>query len=113
MCLFVIIRFRGFREIFCSDNYSKKGYLIVFIVFFIFVIIVNYIGFNVEGFLVNVWIIIIVFGGIIFGLVVGIVVGVIFGVYRYLIDIGGIILILCFISSIIVGIIFGYINKKI
>lgn len=113
MCLFVITRLRGFREIFRSDNYSKKGYLIASIVFSIFAIIANYTGLNVEGSLVNVRTITIVSGGIIFGPVVGIVAGVISGVHRYLIDIGGITSIPCLISSITAGIISGYINKKI
>ncbi|OOM14576.1 sensor histidine kinase [Clostridium saccharobutylicum] len=113
MCLFVITRLRGFREIFRSDNYSKKGYLIASIVFSIFAIIANYTGLNVEGSLVNVRTITIVSGGIIFGPVVGIVAGVISGVHRYLIDIDGITSIPCLISSITAGIISGYINKKI
>ncbi|AQS09953.1 sensor histidine kinase YpdA [Clostridium saccharobutylicum] len=113
MCLFVITRLRGFREIFRSDNYSKKGYLIASIVFSIFAIMANYTGLNVEGSLVNVRTITIVSGGIIFGPVVGIVAGVISGIHRYLIDIGGITSIPCLISSITAGIISGYINKKI
>lgn len=113
MCLFVITRLRGFREIFRSDNYSKKGYLIASIVFSIFAIIANYTGLNVEGSLVNVRTITIVSGGIIFGPVVGIVAGVISGIHRYLIDIGGITSIPCLISSITAGIISGYINKRI
>lgn len=113
MCLFVITRLRGFREIFRSDNYSKRDYLIACIVFSLFAIIANYTGLNVEGSLVNVRTITIVSGGIIFGPVVGIVAGVISGVHRYLIDIGGITSIPCLISSITAGIISGYINKKI
>ncbi|GKU26977.1 sensor histidine kinase [Clostridium folliculivorans] len=113
MCLFVITRLRGFREIFHSGNYSKKDYLIVCIVFSLLAILANYTGLNVEGSLVNVRIITIVSGGIIFGPVVGIVSGVISGVHRYLIDIGGITSIPCLISSITAGIISGYINKRI
>lgn len=113
MCLFIITRLRGFREIFHSENYSKKDYLIVCIVFSLFAIIANYTGLNVEGSLVNARTITIVSGGIIFGPVVGIVSGVISGVHRYLMDIGGITSIPCLISSITAGIISGYINRRI
>lgn len=113
MCLFVITRFGGFREIFSRDNYSKRDYLITCIVFSLFAIIANYTGLNVEGSLVNVRTITIVSGGIIFGPVVGIVAGVLSGVHRYLIDVGGITSIPCLISSITAGIISGYINRKI
>lgn len=113
MCLFVITRFGGFREIFSRDNYSKRDYLIACIVFSLFAIIANYTGLNVEGSLVNVRTITIVSGGIIFGPVVGIVAGVLSGVHRYLIDVGGITSIPCLISSITAGIISGYINRKI
>jgi two-component system LytT family sensor kinase len=113
MCLFVITRLRGFREIFRNDNYSKKDYVIACTVFSLFAIMANYTGVNVEGSLVNVRTIAIVSGGIIFGPIVGITTGVISGVHRYLIDIGGITSIPCLISSITAGIIAGYINRKI
>ena len=112
-CFFVMTRLQSFREIFSRDNYSKKEYIIISMVFSIFAIMATYTGLDVEGSLVNVRTITIVSGGIIFGPVVGIVTGVISGVHRYLIDIGGITSIPCLISSIIAGVISGYINKKI
>lgn len=113
LCFFVMTRLQSFREIFSRDNYSKKEYIIISMVFSIFAIMATYTGLDVEGSLVNVRTITIVSGGIIFGPVVGIVTGVISGVHRYLIDIGGITSIPCLISSIIAGVISGYINKKI
>lgn len=113
MCLFVITRLRGFREIFRNDNYSKKDYIVACTVFSLFAVMANYTGVNVEGSLVNVRTIAIVSGGIIFGPVVGITTGVISGLHRYMIDIGGITSIPCLISSITAGIIAGYINRKI
>ena len=113
LCLFVITRLRGFREIFRNENYSKKDYIVACTVFSLFAIMANYTGVNVEGSLVNVRTIAIVSGGIIFGPVVGITTGVISGVHRYLMDIGGITSIPCLISSITAGIIAGYINRKI
>lgn len=113
LCLFVITRLRGFREIFRNENYSKKDYIVACTVFSLFAIMANYTGVNVEGSLVNVRTIAIVSGGIIFGPVVGITTGVISGVHRYLMDVGGITSIPCLISSITAGIIAGYINRKI
>ncbi len=58
---------------------------------------------NVDGSLVNVRIIAIVAGGILFGPWVGITAGVISGVHRYLIDIDGPTSQACLIASIIAG----------
>ncbi len=113
LCLFVITRLRGFREIFRNENYSKKDYIVACTVFSLFAIMANYTGVNVEGSLVNVRTIAIVSGGIIFGPVVGITTGLISGIHRYLMDVGGITSIPCLISSITAGIIAGYINRKI
>jgi len=113
ICLFIITRMQSFREIFLKENYKRKDYAIICIVFSIFAILATYTGVNVEGSLVNVRTITIVSGGIIFGPIVGIVTGVVSGLHRYLIDINGITSIPCLISSIAAGIVSGYINKKI
>ncbi|MGV2644416.1 sensor histidine kinase, partial [Clostridium perfringens] len=111
--LFIITRLQSFREIFLKENYERKDYAIICIVFSIFAVFANYTGVDVEGSLVNVRTITIVSGGVIFGPLVGIVTGVVSGLHRYLIDINGITSIPCLISSIISGIVSGYINKKI
>ncbi|WP_082831922.1 sensor histidine kinase [Clostridium magnum] len=113
ICLFIITRMQSFREIFLKENYQRKDYAIICIVFCIFAILATYTGLNVEGSLVNVRTITIVSGGIIFGPLVGIVTGVVSGLHRYLIDINGITSIPCLISSIIAGVVSGYINKKV
>lgn len=58
-------------------------------IFSLFAIFGTYSGINVEGSLVNVRIIAIVSGGILFGPWVGLITGIISGVHRFLIDIGG------------------------
>ncbi len=113
ICLFIITRLQSFREIFLKENYERKDYAIICIVFIVFAILSTYTGVNVEGSLVNVRTITIVSGGIIFGPIVGIVTGVVSGIHRYLIDINGITSIPCLISSITAGIVSGYINKKV
>jgi len=113
MCLFIITRMQNFREIFLKENYEKKDYAIICLVFCLFAILATYTGLNVEGSLVNVRTITIVSGGIIFGPFVGIVTGVVSGLHRYLIDTNGITSIPCLISSIAAGVVSGYINKKV
>lgn len=110
--LFIMTRIRGIREIFSKDNYTRGDYVIICTVFSIFAILATYTGLNVEGSLVNVRIITIVSGGILFGPFVGIVTGIISGIHRYLIDINGITSLPCLISSIAAGVISGFINKK-
>ncbi len=61
----------------------------------------------------NVRIIAVMSGGILFGPWVGIITGVIAGIHRYLIDIGGVSGDPCFITSILAGCISGWINLKI
>lgn len=113
VCLFVITRMQSFREIFLKESYEKKDYVILCTVFSIFAVMATYTGLNVEGSLVNVRIITIVSGGIIFGPVVGIVTGVVSGLHRYFIDIHGITSLPCLISSITAGLVSGFINRKI
>ncbi|WP_238905041.1 sensor histidine kinase [Clostridium sp. YIM B02506] len=113
VCIFAVTRLQSFREIFLKESYEKKDYIIIGTLFSLFAVLANYTGLNVEGSLVNVRTITIVSGGIIFGPVIGIVTGVVSGVHRFLIDIHGITSLPCLISSIVAGIVSGYINKKI
>lgn len=113
ICFFIITRLQSFREIFLKENYERKDYVIICIVFSVFAILSTYTGVNVEGSLVNVRTITIVSGGVIFGPIIGIVTGIVSGIHRYLIDINGITSIPCLISSITAGIVSGYINKKV
>lgn len=113
ICIFIVTRVQNFREIFLKDNYEKKDYITLSIIFSALAILATYTGLNVEGSLVNVRIITIVSGGILFGPFVGIVTGVVSGIHRYIIDIHGITSIPCLISSITAGLISGYINKKV
>lgn len=113
VCIFAVTRLQSFREIFLKESYEKKDYIIIGTLFSLFAVLANYTGLNVEGSLVNVRTITIVSGGIIFGPVIGIVTGVVSGVHRFLIDIYGITSLPCLISSIVAGIVSGYINKKI
>ena len=113
ICLFFLIRIRLFRELLHKNAHTAKELLAVTAIFSMFALFSTWSGVHVEGSLVNVRIIAVMAGGILFGPWVGIITGVIAGIHRYLIDIGGITAIPCLITSIVAGGIAGWINRKI
>ncbi|EOC3005156.1 LytS/YhcK type 5TM receptor domain-containing protein, partial [Shigella sonnei] len=113
ICLFFLIRIRLFRELLHKSAHSPKELLAVTAIFSLFALFSTWSGVPVEGSLVNVRIIAVMSDGILFGPWVGIITGVIAGIHRYLIDIGGVTAIPCFITSILAGCISGWINLKI
>ncbi|OAB36525.1 sensor histidine kinase [Paenibacillus glacialis] len=112
-CLFFLTLIPQFKEIFQKDVHNPKHLIILSSIFTLFAIVGTYSGINVEGSLVNVRIIAIMSGGILFGPVVGISTGVLSGVHRYLIDIHGVTSLPCLIASIIAGVVAGYIHLKV
>ncbi|WP_307877620.1 sensor histidine kinase [Serratia marcescens] len=113
ICLFFLTRTRLFRQLLQKEDHTPLELGIVTAIFSLFALFSTYSGINVEGSLVNVRVIAIMAGGILFGPWVGIVTGIVAGVHRYLIDIGGITSVPCLITSIIAGISAGYINLKV
>nr|WP_063602444.1 sensor histidine kinase [Clostridium coskatii] len=109
--IFIITRIQNLRNIFQKENHKRKDLIIISIIFSFFAILGTYTGVKVEGSLVNVRIVTIISGGILFGPFVGISAGVVSGIHRYLIDINGVTSIPCLISSITAGIVAGYINE--
>ena len=95
ICLFFLIRIRLFRELLHKSAHSPKELLAVTAIFSLFALFSTWSGVPVEGSLVNVRIIAVMSGGILFGPWVGIITGVIAGIHRYLIDIGGVTAIPC------------------
>ncbi|NAX39330.1 sensor histidine kinase, partial [Vibrio sp. V26_P1S5P106] len=77
-----------------------------------FALFSTYTGVNVDGSLVNVRIIAIVAGGILFGPWVGISAGVVSGLHRYLIDIDGPTSQACLIASIVAGLLSALIHYR-
>ena len=112
-CLFFLIRIRLFRELLHKSAHTPKELLAVTAIFSMFALFSTWSGVPVEGSLVNVRIIAVMSGGILFGPWVGIITGVIAGTHRYLIDIGGVTAIPCFITSILAGCLAGWINRRI
>jgi len=113
ICLFFLIRIRLFRELLHKTAHSPKELLGVTAIFSLFALFSTWSGVPVEGSLVNVRIIAVMSGGILFGPWVGIITGIIAGVHRYLIDMGGVTAVPCFITSIIAGIMSGMIHLKV
>lgn len=113
ICLFFLTRTRLFRQLLQKEDHTPLELGMVTAIFSLFALFSTYSGVNVEGSLVNVRVIAIMAGGILFGPWVGVITGVIAGVHRYLIDIDGITSVPCLITSIIAGISAGYINLKV
>ena len=113
ICLFFMIRIPRFKESLQKNRHSVTERVVITLVFCLFAIFGTYSGINVEGSLVNVRIIAVVSGGILFGPWVGIITGIVSGFHRYLIDIGGPTSIPCLITSILAGVVSGYINRRV
>ncbi|OJB94995.1 sensor histidine kinase [Yersinia ruckeri] len=113
ICLFFLTRTRLFRQLLQKEKHTPLELAAVTAIFSLFAIFGTYSGINVEGSLVNVRVIAVMSGGILFGPWVGIITGIIAGSHRYLIDIDGITSVPCLITSIIAGLMSGYINLKI
>jgi two-component system, LytTR family, sensor kinase len=113
ICLFFMTRIPRFKESLHKDSHSPSELFVITLIFCAFAIFGTYSGIEVEGSLVNVRIVAIMSGGILFGPWVGIITGIVSGVHRYLIDIGGITSVPCLITSITGGIVSGYINRKV
>ncbi|WP_084786586.1 sensor histidine kinase [Bacillus tuaregi] len=112
ICLFFLLRIPRFRATLQRDKYSPFELFIITLFFILFAIFGTYSGIEVEGSLVNTRIIAVVSGGVLFGPWVGITTGIVSGLHRYLIDIGGVTSIPCLITTILAGVLSGYIHQK-
>ncbi|MDT3275734.1 sensor histidine kinase [Shewanella sp. SP2S2-4] len=112
MTLFFLTRTRPFQRLFQKRNHTPAELVSVAAIFCLFAVFSTYTGIEVEGALVNVRIIAIISGGILFGPWVGIPAGVLSGLHRYLIDMDGDTSIPCLIASIIAGLMATWIYYK-
>ncbi len=103
MALFFLTRTSHFQRIFQNQDRHPLELAVISLMFVLFAVFSTYTGIDVEGSLVNVRIIAIVAGGLLFGPAVGIPAGLVSGVHRYLIDIDGPTSIPCLITSVIAG----------
>lgn len=111
VCLFLLSRLRLFRRLFQKEQYSRNDYLIIAAVFAGIAVIANYSGLRVDGSLANVRTVTIVTSGMLFGPGIGITTGLIAGLHRYAIDLGGATAMPCLLSSILAGIVAGFVGK--
>lgn len=112
ICLFFLLRIPRFRATLQRDKYSPYELFVITLFFILFAVFGTYSGIEVEGSLVNTRIIAVVSGGVLFGPWVGITTGIVSGLHRYLIDIGGVTSIPCLITTILAGVLSGYIHQK-
>lgn len=108
--LFFLTRITKFKEVLQRDHHSPTELSLITMIFCLFALFGTYSGIEVEGSIVNIRIIAVMSGGILFGPWVGIITGIVSGVHRYLIDIGGVTSIPCLITSILAGFVSGYIH---
>lgn len=112
ICLFFLIRLRLFRELLHKSAHTPKELLAVTAISRCSRYLVHGPASRLRS-TVNVRIIAVMSGGILFGPWVGAIVGAIAGVHRYLIDIDGVTAVPCFITSIVAGLLSGLINRKV
>ena len=103
MMLFFLTRIRPFQSLLQKQNRSALELATVSVLFCAFAVFSTYTGLRVEGALINVRIIAIIAGGILFGPWVGIPAGIVSGVHRYLIDVDGYTSLPCLLSSVVAG----------
>ncbi|SLM62904.1 MULTISPECIES: sensor histidine kinase [Dickeya] len=113
ICLFFLTRTRHFRQLLQQDEHSRFDLAVVTAIFSLFALFSTWSGINVDGSLVNVRVVAVMSGGILFGPWVGITTGVIAGVHRYLIDMQGITSVPCLITSIVAGLMSAWIHQRI
>ncbi|MDM8129562.1 LytS/YhcK type 5TM receptor domain-containing protein, partial [Paraclostridium benzoelyticum] len=111
--LILMSKIKFLKNILKSEQNSKRNLIIISGVFSFLAIVGTYLGIDVEGSMANVRNIAIVSGGILFGPIVGVTAGITAGVHRFLIDINGITAIPCFLTSVLAGILSGYLCNRV
>ncbi|SMY32773.1 Sensor histidine kinase YpdA [Photobacterium malacitanum] len=112
MTLFLLTRTQLFQSIVKKTHRRPVETAMISALFILFAVFSTYTGLNVDGSLVNVRIIAVLSGGIIFGPWIGIPAGIIAGIHRYLIDIDGPTSVACLITSIFAGLLATWIHCK-
>jgi len=113
ICLFFLTRTRVLRQLLQKDEHTLSEKAIVTLIFSLFALFSTWSGVAVDVSLLNVRVIAVMAGGILFGPWVGVTTGVIAGLHRFLIDIDGVTSVPCLITSIVAGIASGVINRRV
>ncbi|MEC6814126.1 LytS/YhcK type 5TM receptor domain-containing protein [Photobacterium toruni] len=112
MTLFLLTRTQLFQSIVKKTHRRPVETAMISALFILFAVFSTYTGLYVDGSLVNVRIIAVLSGGIIFGPWIGIPAGIIAGIHRYLIDVDGPTSVACLITSIFAGLLATWIHCK-
>lgn len=112
MTLFLLTRTQLFQSIVKKTHRRPVETAMISSLFILFAVFSTYTGLNVDGSLVNVRIIAVLSGGIIFGPWVGIPAGIIAGIHRYLIDVDGPTSVACLITSVFAGLLATWIHCR-
>lgn len=111
--LILMSKIKILKNILKSEQNNKRNLIIISGVFSFLAIVGTYLGIDVDGSMANVRNIAIVSGGMLFGPIVGVTAGIIAGVHRFLIDINGITAIPCFLTSVLAGVLSGYLCNRV
>lgn len=111
--LILMSKIKILKNILKSEQNNKRNLIIISGVFSFLAIVGTYLGIDVEGSMANVRNIAIVSGGMLFGPIVGVTAGITAGVHRFLIDINGITAIPCFLTSVLAGVLSGYLCNRV
>ena len=112
MALFLLTRTQLFQQIVIKHQRTPKETSMLLFLFIFFAVFSTYTGIHVYGSVVNVRIIAVICGGILFGPWVGISAGLVSGIHRYWIDIDGPTSMACFITSILAGVLATIIHQR-
>ena len=112
MTLFMLTHTNLFQRIVQKVHRRPLETALISVLFVLFAVFSTYTGLKVDGSLVNVRVIAIISGGILFGPWVGIPAGLISGIHRYLIDINGPTSLPCLITSILAGLLATWIHNR-
>lgn len=109
---FFFTKFKSAKNIFTKKEYNKGDIILLSIFFSILSIIGNYTGIDYRTALVNTRNIGVAVSGIIGGPIVGVITGVFAGIHRIFMNVDSITSYPCGISSILGGVLSGYLHKK-
>lgn len=109
---FMLSRIGIFRKLVSKQNLNIKDILLLSIIFGVMGIIGTYTGIHVQGAIANARVIGVFVGGLLGGPTVGTLSGIIAGGHRYITDIGGFTAFACSISTIIEGIMAGFLRER-
>lgn len=109
---FFVSNINIFKNLIQKDESRKRNLILLSLIFGTFGILGTYTGTEINGAIANTRIIGIMSGGILCGPFVGIASGLIAGIHRFLLDPNGVTTIPCSITTIISGVVSGYIYTK-